>query len=94
MVRVSYVRKFILLEPFHKLLKKEVPFRWGGDQQKAFQKVSDVLNSPLSMISPVKGLPIILYLTFTKQVYWCFGSIGGRRGRAPGMLFDQVPSSY
>lgn len=66
MGRESYVPRFIpalaeLLEPFNKLLKKNAPF--GEEQQSAFQKVKSVLSSPLTMIPPIKGLPLTLYLT-------------------------------
>lgn len=46
-----------LLELFHKFHKKNLPFKWGEEQQATFQKVNDVLSSPLPMISP-----LILYL--------------------------------
>lgn len=68
--RVSYVPRFIwalaeLLDPFHKLLKKNVPFKWNEEQQVAFQKVKNILRSPLTMILLVKDLPLSLYSTFT-----------------------------
>lgn len=55
-----------LLEPFNQLLKKKAPFRWGEEQQ-GFQKIKNVLSSPLIMISPVKGFPLTLYLTSTNK---------------------------
>lgn len=64
--RVSYIRRFIsvlaeLIEPFHKLLKK-ISFEWSKEQV-AIQKVEDIVSSHQRMISPVKGLPLTLYLT-------------------------------
>lgn len=61
------MRRFIrtlneLLEPFHKLLKKNVLFNWNGEQQATFRKIKDVLRSHLIMISPFKGLLLTLYL--------------------------------
>lgn len=69
---ISYVLKFIpsfveLLEPFHALVKKNVPIPWGEEQQKAFQKVEDVFISPLIMMAPIKGSPLTLYLTSTNK---------------------------
>lgn len=61
-----------LLELFHKLLKKYAPFCWGEEEQAAFQKVKDVLNSPLTMISPVKGSSLTLYLTYTNKPIGAF----------------------
>lgn len=39
--KVSYIRRFIpalseLIEPFHELLKKNVPFHWKAEQQVVF----------------------------------------------------------
>lgn len=70
--RISYSRIFIpalfeLIEPFHKLLKKNVPFQWRIQQQVAFQRVKDVLSSPQTMILSVKGVPITLDLTSTDR---------------------------
>lgn len=65
---VSYIKRFIpgfaeLLEPFQRLLKKDVTFEWKTDQQAAFQKVKNVVGSSRNMVSPIKGLPKTLYLT-------------------------------
>lgn len=57
--RISYVQRFIyqlvkFLKLLHKLLKKNVPLQ-REDQQKALQRVKDVVNSSLTIISPLKG---------------------------------------
>ncbi|OMO74738.1 hypothetical protein COLO4_26525 [Corchorus olitorius] len=57
--------------PFQSLLKKGVPFVWGEPQQKSLERVKEVLSSPATMTPPIKGQPMMLYLTSTKQ------SIGG-----------------
>lgn len=67
MGRVPYVCTFIvalakLLEPFYKLFKKNATSQLDDEQQKAFKKVKDMLNSPLTMISPVR-----LCLIFTNM---------------------------
>lgn len=61
--RVSYIIWFIpvlaeLLKPFQHLLKKDVTFEWKNDQQAAFQRVKDVLDSSRTMVSLVRGLPL------------------------------------
>lgn len=92
MGRVSYLHSFNLalpglLEPFHKLLMKYVPFRWGEEQKAIFQKVKDMLESPLTMISPVIGLPLTLYFISTNK---CIGTLlsSSRGGRALCLLFE------
>lgn len=49
-------------------MKKDVAFARKHDQQTAFQRVKDVLASPHTMVSPVKGLPLTLYLTSTNKL--------------------------
>lgn len=71
-MRISYIWSFIqvlikLIKPLHKLLKKHVYFKLGREQQAAFQKVTDILSSPLTMILQMKGLPLTLYLTPTNK---------------------------
>lgn len=56
-----------LIESFHKLLKKNMAFQWKAEQQVAIQRVKDVLSSPQTMISPVKGIHLTLYLTSTEK---------------------------
>lgn len=70
--RSILVRRFIpalgeLLKQFHKLLKQDVLFHQGEEQQKAFQRVNDVLTSTLAIISLVECLSLTLYLTSTNK---------------------------
>lgn len=72
MGRVSYVSRIFLalielLEPFHDLLKKNAPLEEARSSRKLFQKVKDVLNSPLTKISRLKGLTLRLYLICTNN---------------------------
>ncbi|OMO98613.1 reverse transcriptase [Corchorus capsularis] len=76
MGKLSYIRRFIpalgdIVAPFQSLLKKGVPFIWGEPQQKSLERVKEVLASPLTMTPPIKGQPMMLYLTSTNE------SIGG-----------------
>lgn len=64
--RVSYNCKFVpalpkVLQPFLKLLKKDMSFKSSKKQHVAFQRVKHMLGSSLTMILPMKCLP--LYLT-------------------------------
>lgn len=48
--KINFYRKFIpnsanLLEPFHNLLRKNVPFSWSSDCQKSFESVKKLLTS-------------------------------------------------
>ena len=68
--KVSYIKRFIpalgeIITPFQSLLKKGVPFIWGESQQCAFEKIKQVLSSPITMTMPIKGQPMMLYLTST-----------------------------
>lgn len=72
MGKVSYVMRFIpalseLMSAFQPLLKKGVPFVWKDSHNKAFEKVKSVLASPTTITIPVKGIPLILYLTSTPR---------------------------
>lgn len=48
--KINFYHKFIknaapVLEPFHNLLRKNIPFVWNGEYQKAFESVKDYLTS-------------------------------------------------
>ena len=65
--RLSYIRRFISnlagrCQPFHKLLKKGVPFNWDEDCQRAFDAIKKLLQNPPVLATPVKGKPLILYI--------------------------------
>lgn len=54
---VNFFSKFIphfalKAEPLNRLRKKDVPFQWGEEQQRAFQKLKDDISSP-----PILALP-------------------------------------
>ncbi|XP_017974545.1 PREDICTED: uncharacterized protein LOC108661602 [Theobroma cacao] len=72
--KVYYIRRFIpalgeIIVPFQALLKKGVPFIWGEPQQQAFEKIKKILTSPATMIMPIKGKLMMLYLTSTPYSY-------------------------
>ena len=70
--KVSYIRRFIpalaeLSYPLQQLMKKGTLFKWGQSHEEAIQKIKEILTSPQTMTMPVKGLPMILYLTSTDK---------------------------
>ena len=60
---VTYYDKFLpnlstLLEPLHKLLRKDVKFKWGKSQQSSFEKCKEMLQEApvLTHFDPSKPL--------------------------------------
>jgi hypothetical protein len=51
--------------PFFKLLSKYGPFVWTNDAEEAFQELKRYLTSPLVMVVPKPGEPLLLYITAT-----------------------------
>lgn len=94
MGRVSYLYGFIsalaeLLDPFHKLLKTNVLLQQSSRQRQVFQKVKYVFSSTLTMILPIKSLPLTIFFDLYKQVCWCFACRWGRMGRASSILLSR-----
>lgn len=63
---VNYLGKFIpdlatLTTPLRRLLKKNIPFSWGKEQQHAFSKIKDILSNPknLGYYSPLDKTIVI-----------------------------------
>ena len=70
MGKVFYIRRFILalreiIVPFQALLKKGILFKWGEQQQKAFDKIKKISTSPATMTMLIKDQLMILYLAST-----------------------------
>jgi transposase InsO family protein len=64
--KINFYRKFIpdsvnLLEPFHHLLRKNVPFRWTPDCQGSFEKVIRLLSSSPILAIFDRTKPIFIY---------------------------------
>jgi hypothetical protein len=62
---VTYLTKFIpecakKIEPLRRNLKKEQPFMWGEDQEKAYQEIiNDLTQSPtLALYDPMKPITL------------------------------------
>lgn len=66
--RLAYIRRFISnlagrCMPFSRLMKKEVPFAWDQACQNAFDEIKRYLVNPPVLTSPIKGKPLLLYIT-------------------------------
>ena len=64
--KINFYRKFIpnavrILEPFHYLLRKNVPFRWTRDCQDSFDKVIGLLSSSPLLAIFDRAKPIFIY---------------------------------
>lgn len=64
--KVNFYRKFIpnsasLLEPFHNLLRKNVPFRWSNDCQDSFDRAKRLLTSSPILAIFDRTRPIFIY---------------------------------
>jgi transposase InsO family protein len=87
---MSYYRRFVpnfsaVAAPLNALLKKEVPFHWGEQQQLAFDELKRVLTTPgmaLKRVNP--ELPLLLYSDWSKQ------GIGAVLAQIDGEGFEHI----
>ncbi|KAM2028953.1 hypothetical protein EV2_041383 [Malus domestica] len=66
--RLAYIRRFISnlsgrCQPFTWLMKKDVPFIWDNTCQNALSSIKEYLLKPPVLMAPIKGKPLILYIT-------------------------------
>ena len=81
----SYYRKFVkkfsaIAEPLNRLLKKNVPYIWGQDQNAAFERLKECLMTPSILACPNFGKSFILY-TDTSTFALGLGSDTGAKRR-------------
>ena len=65
--RLQYINRFIarlidICEPIFRLLRKSQPIVWDDQCQRAFERIREYLLSPLVLVSPTPGCPLLLYL--------------------------------
>ena len=70
--KVSYLWRFIpglaeILKPFMEQTKKGVTFVWFDQCQKVSKKIQMILANPYTMVTPIPGKPMLLYITNTEQ---------------------------
>jgi hypothetical protein len=54
--------------PFFELLQKSGPFIWSNDAEEAFEELKRYLTTPLVMVAPELGEPLLLYIVATSEV--------------------------
>ncbi|KAL0411290.1 UNVERIFIED_CONTAM: Enzymatic polyprotein [Sesamum latifolium] len=65
--KLAYLRRFIpnlagRCQPFSRLMKKDVPFKWDEAYDKAFKSIKSYLMKPPVLVAPIHGRPLILYV--------------------------------
>ncbi|XP_073133436.1 uncharacterized protein [Henckelia pumila] len=66
--KLAYIRRFISnlarrCQPFIRLMKKGVPFKWDESCENAFKGIKDYLMKPPVLAAPVPERPLTLYIT-------------------------------
>ncbi|KAK1669736.1 hypothetical protein QYE76_057895 [Lolium multiflorum] len=68
--KINFVRRFISnlsgrIEPFMGLvkIKSDEEFRWGAEQQKAFDDIKEYLTKPPVLVPPQQDRPFYIYLS-------------------------------
>jgi hypothetical protein len=68
--KINFVRRFISnlsgrIEPFMELVKIKANdgFRWGAEQQQAFEEIKEYLSKPSVLVPPQQGKPFYIYLS-------------------------------
>ncbi|XP_070057108.1 uncharacterized protein [Nicotiana tomentosiformis] len=74
--RLNYISRFItqstvICEPIFKMLKKDAATSWTEDCQKAFDKIKEYLSTPLVLVPPEPGRPLLLYLFVLDGAFGC-----------------------
>ncbi|XP_070050774.1 uncharacterized protein [Nicotiana tomentosiformis] len=66
--KLAYLRRFISnivgrCQPFSRLMKKGVPFKWDQACSNAFKSIKSYLMKPPVLAAPILGKPLILYIS-------------------------------
>jgi hypothetical protein len=68
--KINFFRRFISnlsrwIEPFMELVKNKVDeeFRWGVEQQRAFEEIKEYLARPPLLVPPKRDRPFYIYLS-------------------------------
>jgi hypothetical protein len=68
--KINFVRRFISnlsgrIEPFMELVKIKAneEFRWGAEQQRAFEEIKEYLSKPPVLVPPQQDRPFYVYLS-------------------------------
>ena len=60
-----------IYEPFFRLLRKSQRAVWDDQCQRAFEKIKEYLLSPLVLVPPTPGHPLLLYLSVSDITLGC-----------------------
>ena len=74
--RLQYINRFIarltdICELIFRLLRKNQLMVWNNDCQRAFEKIKECLLSPLVLVPPTPGQPLLLYLLISDIALGC-----------------------
>ncbi|WJZ84616.1 hypothetical protein VitviT2T_004214 [Vitis vinifera] len=74
--RLQYISRFIarltdICEPIFRLLRKSQPTVWDDQCQRAFERIREYLLSPLILVPPTLGHPLLLYLSVSNVALGC-----------------------
>jgi ribonuclease HI len=66
--QLAYIRRFIAnlsgkIQPFTRLTKNDIPFKWDSECQQAFEEIKAHLLNPSVLAVPILGKELILYTT-------------------------------
>jgi RNase H-like domain found in reverse transcriptase len=66
--QLTYIRRFIAnlsskIQPFTRLTKKDIPFKWDGECQQDFEEIKTYLLNPPVLAASIPGKELILYTT-------------------------------
>jgi hypothetical protein len=68
--KINFIRRFISnlsgrIEPFMELvkIKSNEEFRWGAEQQRAFEEIKEYLSKPPVLVPPQQDRPFYVYLS-------------------------------
>ncbi|XP_070036138.1 uncharacterized protein [Nicotiana tomentosiformis] len=66
--KLAYLRRFMSnlagrCQPFSRLMKKGVPFKWDQACSNAFESIKSYFMKPLILAAPILGKPLILYIS-------------------------------
>ena len=70
--RLQYIARLAdIYEPIFRLLMKSQPTVWDDRCQQAFERTRKYLLSPLVMVPPTPGRPLLLYLSVSDIALGC-----------------------
>ncbi|WJX23763.1 hypothetical protein P8452_12952 [Trifolium repens] len=90
--RLNYISRFIshmtaTCGPLFKLLRKDQGVVWTEDCQKAFDSIKEYLLEPPILIPPIKGRPLIIYLTVLEDSMGCVLGQQDKTGRKEHAIY-------